>query len=584
MNVILPYLRPYRRSMAVALLLMLVELVVELWHPMLLAKVVNRGILEHNLHIVLLWGGLMIGISLVGFVCGIINTFYAADVSQGYAYDIRTAMFRKIQSLAFADYNRFTASTLLTRLTGDVNQIQFAVFLSLRVFLRSPLVIFGALILAVTVSAYLGLLLGAVTIVILAVLGWTMKKGFHLFHLVQERLDRTNGVLQENLAGVRLIRAFVRRGHEKKRFAGENQALAARSTAALRLSEMTIPSLLLIMNVTVLGLLWIGSGQIAGGKVNVGEVIAVVNYAGRITASLSIVSMIITSLSRARASSGRISDLMEAGGDASEGRIAADPGLTIERGDVSFEKVSFQYPDTYASVLNAVSFSVKAGETAVILGATGSGKSSLLQLIPRIYEPAGGIVRVDGVDIRSFDSGELRRLIGYVPQENLLFSGTVADNLRWGKDDASLEDIMEAARTAQIHDTIMRLPQQYDTVIGQKGSKLSGGQKQRLAIARAVLRKPKLLLLDDCTSALDARTEIKLLTALRDMSCTTLLVTQKISAAMQADTILLLEDGHLFPQGDHGFMLNHSSLYRKIVQSQQNEEVAAYVSVTGHHS
>ncbi|AFH65655.1 ABC transporter ATP-binding protein [Paenibacillus caseinilyticus] len=580
------FLQPYRRSMTAAIILMLVELVVELWHPLLLARMIDEGIVPHDFGQVLKWGGLMIGLALLGFISGIINTFYAADASQGFAHDIRQAMFTRLQTVSYAAFGRFPASTLITRLTSDVTQTQLAVFLGLRVFLRSPLVMIGALVLAVSVNAKLALLLLVVTPLLIVLLGIAMKWGFLLFRAVQERLDRMNGTLLENLKGIRLIRAFVRGEHEKDRFAEANSDLAARTTAALRLSETMIPCVLLVMNLSVLVLLWVGSAEIGRGTVNVGEVVAVVNYATRITGAFGIISMMITSLSRARAAVTRMEEVLRTeerpeaipdnGADQGprEGREpgSADAREPVTAGAVEFDGVTFRYPGTAAPVLESLTFRVGAGQLAVILGATGSGKTSLLQLVPRLYEAEGGAIRIDGEDVHRYDPESLRGSIGYVPQEALLFGGSVRENLVWGREDASLEEMEEAARRAQIHQTIADMPEGYDTVIGQKGSTLSGGQKQRLSIARALLRRPKLLLLDDCTSALDARTEARLLGELRAMSCTILLVTQKITAAQQADTILLLEDGKLLAQGSHEELLENSDLYRSIVQSQAREE------------
>ncbi|MGF7031279.1 ATP-binding cassette subfamily B protein [Paenibacillus mucilaginosus] len=586
MRTVFRFLQPYRRSMTAAIILMLVELVVELWHPLLLARMIDEGIVPHDFGQVLKWGGLMIGLALLGFISGIINTFYAADASQGFAHDIRQAMFTRLQKVSYAAFGRFPASTLITRLTSDVTQTQLAVFLGLRVFLRSPLVMIGALVLAVSVNAKLALLLLVVTPLLIVLLGLAMKRGFLLFRAVQERLDRMNGTLLENLKGIRLIRAFVRGEHEKGRFAEANGDLAAKTTAALRLSETMIPCVLLVMNLSVLVLLWVGSAEIGRGTVNVGEVVAVVNYATRITGAFGIISMMITSLSRARAAVTRMEEVLRTeerpeaipdnGADQGprEGREpgSADAREPVTAGAVEFDGVTFRYPGTAAPVLESLTFRVGAGQLAVILGATGSGKTSLLQLVPRLYEVEGGAIRIDGEDVHRYDPESLRRAIGYVPQEALLFGGSVRENLVWGREDASLEEMEEAARRAQIHQTIADMPEGYDTIIGQKGSTLSGGQKQRLSIARALLRRPKLLLLDDCTSALDARTEARLIGELRAMSCTILLVTQKITAAQQADTILLLEDGKLLAQGSHEELLENSDLYRSIVQSQAREE------------
>lgn len=573
MTSVLSFLKPYRRAMSVAIVLMLVELTVELWHPLMMAKIINEGISHRDMDAVLKWGGLMIGLSLLGFVSGIINSFFASHVSQNFGFDLRQHLFEKIQSFSYANFNRFSTATLITRVTSDVTMMQNVVFMGLRIMLRAPLLMIGGLIMALAVNVKLALILAVITPLLFGFLIWMMKKGFTLFRSVQERLDQTNGVLRENLLGMRLIKAFVRHTYEIKRFVKVNEALKERTTSALRLMELTFPLLLLAMNLSLLFILWYGSKEVGTGEVNVGDIVAVVNYATRITVAYSAISMILMNLSRARASAGRISDVFKVQVDVSD-KDDADASLRLTEGKVVFERVSFQYPGTKPAspVLQSISFTVNPGETVAILGATGSGKSSLFQLIPRLYDVNEGRILLDDTDILSMKLEVLRGQVGMVPQEALLFSGTIQENIQWGKESATPEEVMEAAKSAQIHDTIMKFPQQYETVLGQKGVNLSGGQKQRLSIARALVRKPKILLLDDSTSALDVRTEAKLLAALNAYPCTTLIITQKISTALQANSIILLEDGKLLAQGNHDELYERSPLYRQIVQSQFGEE------------
>ncbi|GBF75967.1 hypothetical protein PA598K_04404 [Paenibacillus sp. 598K] len=559
--------------MVLALLLMLVELVVELWHPLLLAQVIDDGILADDAAAVLRLGGWMVGIALAGFVAGILNSYLAAHVSQGYGYDIRKRMFATIQQLSFAGFSRFSTATLITRLTSDVTQLQNLVFMGLRILPRAPLIMLGGLILSLLVNARLALILLVVTPLLLGLLVWIMNRAFRLFESVQERLDRTNGILRDNLGGMRLIRAFVRRVHEIARFARANTELRDRTASALRTIELTLPLMLLVMNLSILVVLWLGQEAVRSSDIAVGDVVAIVNYATRITGAFHVVSFIMTGISRAYASSGRIEEVLAAEPDIVD-HPQADPSLRIAGGELSFSGVSFRYPGTDRPALEALTFTVKAGQTAAILGATGSGKSSLFQLIPRLYDVDEGTIRIDGHDIRNYTLAQLRRGIGYVPQEALLFTGTVAHNLRWGKEDATEEELRQAAVDAQIHETIADLSAGYETMLGQKGVNLSGGQKQRLSIARSLIRRPRLLMLDDSTSALDARTEAQLMAALGRYPCTTLLITQKISTAMEADTILLLEDGRLLAQGTHEELLRTTPLYRQIVRSQSEQEVA----------
>ncbi|REK58033.1 MAG: ABC transporter ATP-binding protein [Thermobacillus sp.] len=586
MRYLLKYLKPYRLAAGIALILMLVELVVELWHPVLMARIIDEGILPRDTGAVLRIGAWMTLLALLGFASGIVNSYFAAHVSQGFAFDVRAGMYERVQSFPYAVFSRFSAATLMTRMTSDVAQVQNAVFMSLRVMMRAPLIMAGGLIMALAINVRLGLVLLLISPVLFTVLVWMMNRGFKLFQAVQARLDRTNGLLRENLLGMRLIKAMVRYARERERFMQANEDLMTRTISAIRVVELTVPALLMVMNVGILLLLWFGSAEVQAGRAEVGEIVAVVNYAMRIMAAFSMLSWIVTGLARARASAGRITEVLKteeketttrAEGSGEDGRqenAASSPSAPDEGAEIAFERVTFRYPGMADPALDRISFTVRPGQTAAILGATGSGKSSLIQLIPRLFDPDEGAVRIDGRDVRTCDPEWLRAQIGYAPQEVVLFSGTVRDNLLWGKDDANREEIVEAARAAQIHETIMRLPNQYETMIGQKGVNLSGGQKQRLSVARALLRKPRVLLLDDSTSALDAKTEAALLAALKAYRCTILLVTQKISAAMQADVILILEDGRLHAMGTHEELLRTSPLYARIIRSQYGEEAA----------
>lgn len=574
---VLAFLKPYRIAVAIALSLMLTELAVELIQPLLMAKIIDEGILQNDLQEILKWGGIMLAASFAAFAAGVINSFYAAHVSQSFGFDVRKSLYDKVQSFSFANFNLFPTSSLITRMTNDITQLQNTVFMSLRIMMRAPLLIIGGLIMAFVVDVKLALILSAVAPFLFLFLFWVMGKGGALFKAVQEKLDSVNSVMQENLTGIRLIKAFVRRNHEVKRFTRTNEDLRDGTVKALRLMEVTMPVLLFIMNLSILGVLWFGSIQVNAGDVKVGEVVAIVNYATRITAAFSIFSWIIMAFSRARASANRVTEVLDTEVDLTDRQESHDgKGLTVSRGEVHFKDVSFKYPGTSEKVLDGISFIIHPGETVAIMGATGSGKTSLFQLIPRLYDVTGGRVEIDGRDVRELKMENLRRKIGFVPQEALLFTGSVKENISWGKEDAAMEEITEAAVNAQIHETIMKLPQGYETRVGQKGVNLSGGQKQRLSIARALVRKPKILLLDDSTSALDMKTEAKLLNSLKQYTCTTMIITQKISTAMEADRILLLENGVLLAEGAHETLLKTSGLYKRIFQSQSGEENRNY--------
>jgi len=556
--------------MALAWLFMLTELTIELWQPLLMGKIIDDGVMKRDVTAIFTWGAVMLGASLLAFVAGIANSFAAAYVGQEYGFMLRTTLFAKIQSFSLACIEQLSAASLITRMTNDVTQVQNMLFMSLRIALRAPLLVVFGVAMAFVVHSRLALILAVAVPLSAAFLLWVMKKAVSSFSAVQRALDRVNGVMRENLAGMRLIKAWMRGGYEQERFTAANDALMRQTMSVLRLVETIAPVLLFVMNAAIVAILFFGRLDIESGTASAGEVVAVVNYATRATAALSLFTFITMALSRARASAARLAELLDAPTEQTE--ASETDGLTIRRGEIRFERVSFRYPNSKHDALSDVSFVIRPQETAAILGMTGSGKSTLLQLIPRLYEPSAGRVLIDGIDVREFSAKQLRTAVRFVPQEVLLFSGTIADNLRFGHTSATAEEMMQAATDAQIHETIAQFPDGYDAVVGQKGVNLSGGQKQRLSIARALVGDPSILLLDDSTSALDAATEAKLLAALRRYACTTVMVTQKVSTAMAADTILLLEDGRLIAQGSHEQLLAASERYRRIVATQEGKK------------
>ncbi|MEK4524814.1 ABC transporter ATP-binding protein [Paenibacillus sp. BGI2013] len=590
---LLYYLKKYRVAAIAALVMMLIELAVELAQPYLISKIIDNGIQQGDLSVVWLWGGVLVGSTVVAFAAGIASSFFASHASLGFGYDLREKLYEKVQTFSYAVFNRFATSSLITRLTGDVTQVQDTVFMSLRFMTRVPLVVIGSMIMAVIVNPRLGLLLVVMVPVLLIVVVWMIKKAALLFRNVQRRLDAVNGVIQENLTGIRLIRVFVRMSHEIERFAGFSGKLMKGTISALRLTETTMPFMLLMMNVCIIAVLWFGRVDIASGNATVGEVVAVINYLLRTIGAMSALSWILVTFSRASASAQRLNevfnteDTSETEQNKAESTSAPSAGSMKSshfpqsvfpakkqravQGAVEFRSVGFSYPNSEITVLDNITFTAKAGERIAIMGATGSGKSSLVQLIPRLYTEDQGKVRIDGADASELDLSMLRGAIGYVPQEVVLFTGSIRENIAWGQEDATLDEIVEAAKRAQIHETIENLPNGYDTLLGQRGVNLSGGQKQRLSIARALVRRPRILILDDSTSALDVATEGRLLDALEELSCTTFIITQKISSTTSADLILLLDDGQLIGQGKHEDLMESSELYRRIHESQYGE-------------
>lgn len=571
MKKMMVFLKPYWLFAGIAFLFLFVELGVELIQPLLMAKIIDEGILKEDLTVVVFWGSVLMGLSVFSFSGGIVNSFAASHVAQNFGYDVRKSLFEKVQAFSFVNLNQFATASLITRLTNDVTMLQNTIFMGLRIMARAPLLILGGVILALMVNIRLAIILVIVIPILLFFLVWAMKRAMRLFRSVQDRLDRVNGVMRENLMGMRLVKVFLRKDHERNRFDSASEELKHKTVSSLRLIETTMPALTFVMNASILIIIWLGSHYISRGDVQVGEVVAIVNYATRIMASLSVVSWLITVVSRAKASADRVNEILDTEIDLID--IEENVYFTNElAGKIQFDSVSFRYPGSDQLVLKNISFAANPWQTVVIMGATGSGKTTLFQLIPRLFDVTEGRIYLDNEELTRIPLQTLRKQIGYVPQEVILFSGIIRDNIAWGKEDATMEEIRKAAEHAQIHETVMKFSNQYDTILGQKGINLSGGQKQRLAIARALVRKPRVLLLDDSTSALDVKTEQKLLQALKLYSCTTLIITQKVSTAMEADKILLIDEGELIAEGTHQQLAETNTLYRKIIESQFGEE------------
>ncbi len=554
-------------------MLMFVELAVELAQPLLIRKIIDEGIVAKDVHTVGVWGAIMLALAFLAFIAGILNSFFSGYAAQNFAYDLRNALFRKVQSFTMTTFLRFPSSGLITRMTNDVTQVQQVFFMSLRIMLRAPLVVVGSLIMAFYVDASLAMYL-VLGVPILAIFMYLMvKKSISQFAAVQRRVDRVNRVIQENLQAMRLVKAYLRGLYEASRFEKIAHALKKDTSSALRLMEYIQPILLIVMNVAMLAVLWFGAEQIQHEQTQIGDIAAIINYTMRMTGSFSMFAFIIMLFSRAKASADRMEEILLIGSGVEDVISHSSLEKPSQNGEITFENVSFKYPQTDQYVLKNISFTCGQGEKIAIMGATGSGKSTLLQLIPKFYDVKEGRILIDGVDSKEWNVENLRHAIGYVPQRSLLFTGTIFDNVTWGKTDASLEEVEKASKQAQIHDSVTHFPNGYQTRVGQKGVNLSGGQKQRLSIARAILRKPEFLLLDDSTSALDIKTESALWEALANERATMLVVTQKIRTAQGANRILLLENGVVSAFGTHDELMKSSTLYQKIAQSQQEQGV-----------
>ena len=574
MKKLLSYLKPYWKPTLLAPILMLIEVICDLSQPTLLASIVDNGVAKSNLPYILHTGALMLGIALIGMAGGMGCSVASSIASQNFGASLRSAVFKKIQLLSPLNIDRFKTSSLVTRLTNDITQLQTVVLMSLRIMVRAPLLFIGGIIMAVSLNARLALILTVSIPLLAAVIYYRMKKSTPLFSYMQEKLDRVNAVIRENLSGIRLIKAFVRADHEKKRFATANDELMYATLRAFNLVITMMPIVMLIMNFSIVAVLWFGGWDIDRGNMEVGEIIAFVNYITQILFSLMMIGNILLFVSRASASAERVNEVLDTDIDI---KNADNPDFTpLSSGEVAFENVSFGYSgDKNQLVLKEISFHAPSGKTIAILGSTGSGKSTLVNLIPRFYDVTSGQVTVDKRDVRSMDLATLRSGMGIVPQDTILFSGTIKDNIRWGKEDATDEEIIEAARVAQAHEFIMSFPEGYDTQLGQRGVNLSGGQKQRIAIARAIIKKPPILILDDSTSAVDVVTEQRIQKALKEFirGSTIFIIAQRISSVMDADKILVLNEGRIEAEGTHEELLKSSPLYQDIYNSQLGEGV-----------
>lgn len=585
-----PFLRPYWRWALLAPVLMALEVAMDLLLPRLIQRIIDQGITPMDMTVVRNSGLLMVLVAVVGMIGGAGCTIYAVLAAQYFGADLRQALFAKVQSLAFANLDRLEMGGLITRLTNDVIQVQEVVMIMLRVMVRAPLLLVGSVVMAFLTSPRLALLFVVLVPVVIVVLRWVVGRAYPLYSRVQARLDGINTVMQENLAGVRVVKAFAREPYEVARFGQANDSFMETNIRAVRTVAVTMPAMMLTLNTGIVATLLIGGWQVNAGAMHVGQVVAFINYLMQALMSLMMVSMMVMRVSRAEASAQRIDEVL-----ASVPAVQAPPQAEITpllQGRVEFDHVSFGYGyddshehdldgepgDVVAPVLVDVSFVAEPGETVAILGATGSGKSTLVNLVPRFYDVTGGAVRIDGIDVRELDEATLRRNVAVALQEAILFSGTIRDNIRYGRPEASDEEVIAAAQQAQADPFICGLPGGYEAHVGQRGVNLSGGQKQRLAIARALLMQPAVLVLDDSTSAVDVATEARIQTALAAMRrrSTVLIVAQRISTVLSADKILVLERGRIVAQGTHAALLTSSPVYREIYESQLQKGVMAH--------
>ena len=563
------YILPYKSAFILGPLMMVTEVLGEILLPKFMSMIINHGVAQKDGGDILKMGLVMAITSFLMAAGGILGAYFAAKASISFTSDLRRDLFARVQQFSFKNIDTFSTGSLVTRLTNDIQQVQNLIMMGLRMMLRAPGMFLGALVMAFWMNAELAAVILVVIPLLTAAIIWILRTAYPRFTAMQKALDTLNSGIQEVLTNVRVVKSFVREDYEEKRFADTNRELKEAGLRALKIVIATMPVMMFAMNVTTLAVVWFGGNLIIGGRMAVGDLTAFTTYIVQILMSLMMLSMVFLQSSRAMASIRRIDEVLDEPIDLSD-ENASQKDRKVEKGRVEFKDVSFSYREGGEPVLSHISLTAEPGETIGILGATGSGKTSLVQLIPRLYDVTEGSVRVDGIDVREYSLKNLRDGVGMVLQKNVLFSGTIEENLRWGDETATEEEVRRAAVYAQADSFVNSFAEGYKTEMGQGGVNVSGGQKQRLCIARALLKKPKILILDDSTSAVDTATEAAIRTAFReDLKDTTkFIIAQRLSSLEYADRILVLEDGRIIGEGTQEKLLASCEAYREIYETQ----------------
>lgn len=574
------YIRPYWKSFVFGPILMVTEVVGEVLLPSFMADIINIGAVQHDVAFIIRMGLVMLLTAVVMMLGGIGGAYFSARAAISFAADLRSDVFRKVQDFSFRNIDTYSTGSLITRLTNDITQVQNVIMMGLRLLLRAPGMLIGAIIMAFVMNAELALILVIVIPLLAGAIGVVIRIAFPRFEIMQKKIDALNSRIQEALVGIRIIKSFVRDDFEEAKFAQSNTELKEAGLRAFRVVIFNMPIMMLAMNVTTLAVVWFGGRQVLFGTMPVGDLTAFTTYIVQVLMSLMILAMVLLQSSRAVAGLKRITEVLDTEVDLTDA-AAARKDAVVREGKIEFRNVMFSYYKSSGNkslpALSDISFTIAAGQTVGIIGATGCGKTSLVQLIPRLYDVDAGGVYVDGIDVRDYSLRHLRDGVGMVLQKNVLFSGTIAENLRWGDETADADAVRAAAASAQAAGFIASFPDGYDTNLSQGGVNVSGGQKQRLCIARALLKKPRILILDDSTSAVDTATEAEIRKCFANelKDTTKIIIAQRITSVMDADQIIVMEEGRIADMGTHAELLTRCDAYHEIYESQMSREVSA---------
>lgn len=548
----------------------MLEVLCDLLQPTLTSTIIDKGVSYNDMSVVLKYGFIMIGVSIFGAFIAINRNKFATTVAQNFGTDLRSDVFNKIQSFDFDNIDKFERGSLITRLTNDITNIQNFIYGLMRIFVRAPLLAIGCIIMSIRLDLKMSLIVLTIVPIVGGLIYINLKYGYPYFLKVQRAIDKVNGVIREYLRGVRVVKAFNRFDFEEDRFENVNEDLTYKSVSSMKFMAVFNPVITLIVNIAIVIIIWNGATRVNIGTIQVGKIVAFTNYMTQLLFALMSTTMIFSSLIRAKTSTERINEIFLEENDIKE--ISSDICNSSEIGNIKFEKVTFSYKGLKGEpIIDNISFTLEKGMILGIVGSTGSGKTTLINLIPRFYDAKSGKILIDGVDIRNYTFEELRDKISIVPQKTVLFSGTIKENIKWGKEDATDDEVREVCKIADADSFITSFNKGYDSIVGQGGSNLSGGQKQRIAIARALIKKPEILILDDSTSALDTDTEYRIRKSLKEYSkdMTTILIAQKISSVINADKIIVLDHGKIVGEGTHDELMSTCEVYQGIYKSQQ---------------